>query len=108
MYARVTWLEGSAERAREAIQAVREEALPAIEGTPGFLELFLLLDRENGRALTITTWETREDLDASEDLARRLRALPIARWSAAGAERYEVVIRKGRAPSVDAGAAELD
>ena len=94
MYARVTWLEGSPAQAREAIEGIRQQALPSIERAPGFKELILLLDREHGRALTITTWETREDLDASEEMARRLRMLPLARWSVSGTERYEVAIRR--------------
>lgn len=95
MYARVTWLEGSPAQAHEAIEGIRKQALPAIERAPGFGELFLLLDREHGRAMAITTWETKEDLDASEELARRLRSLPLARWSSSGTERYEVAIRRG-------------
>jgi heme-degrading monooxygenase HmoA len=103
----VTWLEGSPEQAREAIEAVRTLALPAIAGAPGFGELLLLIDRDHGRALTITTWEAREDLDASEELARRLRALPLARWTTAGTERFEVVLRRtGAQAGVAAGSTD--
>ena len=94
MYARVTWLEGSPSQARDAIEGIRRDALPLIEEQPGFEELILLLDREHGRALTITTWETGEDLDASEETARRLRMLPLARWRVSGTERYEVALRR--------------
>ena len=93
MYARVTWLEGSPAQAREAIAAMREQAIPAIEAAPGFQELLFLVDREGGRALAVTLWETLEDLEGSEDLARRLRSLPLARWAASGAERFELALR---------------
>ena len=78
MYARVTWLEGSPAQARELVAAMREQAIPAIEATPGFQEVLFLMDREGGRALALTFWETLEDLEDSEELARRLRSLPVA------------------------------
>lgn len=93
MYARVTWLEGSPAQAREAIAAMREQAIPAVQAAPGFSEILFLVDREAGRALALTLWETLEDLDESEALAHRLRALPVARWSASGTERFEVALR---------------
>lgn len=93
MYARVTWLEGSPAQAREAVAAMREQAIPVIEATPGFQEVLFLMDREGGRALALTFWETLEDLEASEELARRLRSLPVARWATSGAERFEVALR---------------
>ena len=96
MYARVTWLEGSPSQSAEAIRAMREQAIPAIREAAGFSEVLFLVDREGGRALALTLWETAEDLDGSEELARRLRSLPVARWAASGAERFEVVLRVGR------------
>jgi heme-degrading monooxygenase HmoA len=93
MYARVTWLEGSPSQAREAIAAMREQAIPAVQAAPGFSEILFLVDRDGGRALAVTLWETLEDLEDSEALAHRLRALPVARWSASGAERFEVALR---------------
>ena len=93
MYARVTWLEGSPAQAHEAITAMREQAIPAATAAPGFEEILFLVDREGGRALALTLWETLEDLEASEDLARHLRTLPVARWAASGAERFEVALR---------------
>ena len=93
MYARVTWFEGSPAQAHEAISGMREHAIPAVKSAPGFSELLFLMDREGGRALAVTLWETPEDLDDSEELAHRLRSLPIARWSASGAERFEVALR---------------
>ena len=93
MYARVTWLEGSPAQAREAVAAMREQAIPAIEATTGFQEVLFLMDREGGRALALTFWETLEDLEDSEELARRLRSLPVARWATLGAERFEVALR---------------
>jgi hypothetical protein len=55
--------------------------------------MLFLVDREGGRALALTLWETLEDLEDSEELARRLRSLPLARWAASGAERFELALR---------------
>ncbi len=96
MYARATWFEGSPSQARTAITAMREQGIPAVEATPGFEELLFLVDREGGRALAVTLWETREDLDATEELAQHLRSLPVARWASSGSERFEVALRVRR------------
>lgn len=99
MYARVTWLEGSPSQAKDAITGMREQAIPMLHTLPGFTELLFLMDREGGRALAITIWETPEDLASSEEVARRLRSLPIARWAEQGVERFEVVLRAHAASS---------
>jgi len=93
MYARVTWFEGSQTQTREAIAALRELAMPALQTAPGFGELLFLVDREGGQALALTLWETLEDLEGSEALAQQLRGLPVARWATSGAERFEVELR---------------
>ena len=56
MYARVTWFEGSQTQTREAIAALRELAMPALQTAPGFGELLFLVDREGGQALALTLW----------------------------------------------------
>jgi heme-degrading monooxygenase HmoA len=93
MYARVTWLEGSPSQAKDAIHGIRDLAIPALREQPGFVELLFLMDREGGRALAVTIWETPEDLEASEEAARRLRGVPIARWASSGVERFELALR---------------
>jgi hypothetical protein len=102
MYARVTWLEGSPSQAKDAINGMRELAIPVLRESPGFVELLFLMDREGGRALALTIWETPEDLEASEEAARRLRGVPLARWASSGVERFEVALRT-HAPSGPGG-----
>lgn len=94
MHARVTYLEGAPERAQEAVREVRERALTVIGAAGGFEGALLLLDAEAGRAMAITLWASRQDLDATEDLANDLRHLPEARWAVQAVERYEVALRR--------------
>jgi hypothetical protein len=96
MHARVTWLEGSPGRAGEAVSAIRDQALPLVRDAPGFRQLLFLVDRSAGRAMAITLWDTAEDRDATDELANRLRNLPIARWSTELPERFEVLLAAGR------------
>jgi heme-degrading monooxygenase HmoA len=94
MFARVTYLEGSPARAVEAVRQVRDQAVPAAQSAGGFEGVILLVDQEGGRAMTITFWSSREDLEASEEVANTLRHLPEARWAVQAVERYEVALRR--------------
>ena len=38
------------------------DQLPAFQETPGFKGLYLLADRQSGKVLTISLWESEEDL----------------------------------------------
>jgi heme-degrading monooxygenase HmoA len=56
-----------------AIAQVRDEVLPAIQGMKGCLGLSMLIDRETGRGIVTTAWETIEDLTASREMVREMR-----------------------------------
>jgi hypothetical protein len=94
MYARVTYFEGSPDRAHEAVREVREVALPIAESAAGYEGTLLLVDDEAGRAIAITFWANRDDMEATEDAANTLRHLPEARWAIQAVERYEVALRR--------------
>jgi heme-degrading monooxygenase HmoA len=72
MYARVVRYQVPQKRFGEVVPAFREavEGLKDIDGNNGG---YLLIDPDNCTALTITLWETREALEASEMRASRLR-----------------------------------
>lgn len=74
MHARVTTYQSPAEQLTdEAIEKSRADILPrlyAIEGNRGAL---YLVNRETGKTLTITLWETEDALKASEQTSSQLR-----------------------------------
>jgi heme-degrading monooxygenase HmoA len=73
MFARVTRYQIPQDRLGEVFSAFREpaEKLLEMEGHRGG---FLLIDRENSTALTLTLWETEPALQASEMAASRMRS----------------------------------
>lgn len=73
-------------------------------GIPG---VYLLVDRQSGKVLTITLWESEEALRSSEEEATQLRSEHSGQWDqvpttqasgqeVAGVERYEVAISPKR------------
>jgi predicted secreted protein len=76
MFARVARYRYPQERHDEAVEAFRtaSQQLSEIEGNTGG---YLLVDRDNSTALTVTFWESRMAMEASEVRASRLRSLAI-------------------------------
>jgi heme-degrading monooxygenase HmoA len=76
MYARVARYQIPQEKFGEVVGAFREpvERLKDVEGNRGG---YLLIDRDNCTALTLTLWENQAALEASEVAAGRLRAEAI-------------------------------
>jgi heme-degrading monooxygenase HmoA len=77
MFARVARYQIPEDKLEEGIDAFRGAAteLNQLEGTTGG---YLLIDRDNCTALTVTFWENRVAMEASEVRASRLRSAAIA------------------------------
>jgi heme-degrading monooxygenase HmoA len=92
VYARVSTLEGSPQQIDEGLRYLREEILPTGSDDPGFKGLIALADRNSGKTLSITLWESEEEMRATEQDANQLRSA----WSEtsgqqiASVESYEV------------------
>lgn len=74
MFARVTDITAPADQLDAGIAGFTEQVLPAARGMQGFVRAYLLVDRESGRALSVTVWETEEAMRASEEAANQLRS----------------------------------
>src|SRR5215216_2963606 len=92
MHARVSILEGSPDQIDEGMRQVREVVLPQGKQMDGFKGLIALGDRQSGKTLGITFWESEEALRVSEEEANQLRegSAEASGGSIAGVERYEV------------------
>jgi heme-degrading monooxygenase HmoA len=92
VYARISTLEGPPENIDEGLRQVREKVLPQIQQQEGFKGIVALADRQTGKTLGITFWESEEALKASEEAADRLRQDSAEAMSdtIAAVERYEV------------------
>ena len=96
MFARVSTFQGPPDQTAEGIRVAREQILPAARLQDGFLGIYLLYDRERGRSLAITLWETEEDMRASEEAALRARteSAEASGDVILGVERYEVALQE--------------
>jgi heme-degrading monooxygenase HmoA len=72
VYARVSTYDVEPERIDDSVRSFRE-AIEAIRALDGFHEAFLLVDRENGQAVTITLWDGPGSMVASRVRASRAR-----------------------------------
>ena len=94
MYARVSTIQGSADQAEAGISNFRDNVVPFTRQGGGKGAL-LLLDRENGKVIAITLWESEAALHASEEQANQLRAQAAettGAFQAPSVERYEVAV----------------
>jgi heme-degrading monooxygenase HmoA len=109
MHARVTIVEGQPDRLEEGIRTFRERTLPLIQGRAGFGGAHLLVDRQQGRALAISLWESEGAMQQTEDAIARQREQAAQQMGASApmVERYEVAFADGeptgRAARVTAG-----
>jgi heme-degrading monooxygenase HmoA len=92
VYARVSILQGPPELMDEGLRQAREVVLPAARQIEGFQGMIALGDRQSGKTLGITFWESQEAMRASEEEASRLReeSAQAGGDAIAGVERYEV------------------
>jgi hypothetical protein len=73
VYARVNTFDGSVERFEAAADYIRQLVIPASRQMPGFAGMISLVDRETGRSMGITLWDTIEALEMSEEAAAFVR-----------------------------------
>ena len=73
MHARLSLYEGGpGVNVDTAVQAF-EDALKALQKIDGYQGATLLVDRNNGKAVTITCWDTEDHMQVSVDAANKLR-----------------------------------
>lgn len=73
MYARSTTFLGEADHLDSGTAHIHREVFPALETMPGFVGLSLLLDRESGRGILTTAWDSEDSMVASGDTVRPMR-----------------------------------
>ena len=94
MYARTTTLRGNPQAVDDLVATVRDEVMPRLMQLEGCVGLSLLVDRDAGRAIATSAWETEEAMRAS---AEQVRPSPGSRGPARSAPHPRS--RSGRSPS---------
>lgn len=69
MHARATTLKLSRDSVNEAVDFFNG-LLPDLRALKGFREAYLLTDRSSGDAMTVTVWDSEEDMQAATSFAR--------------------------------------
>jgi heme-degrading monooxygenase HmoA len=73
VYARSTTIEAQPESIDAGIAHLRDRVLPALQRIDGCMGLSLLVDRDSGRCIATTSWETQQAMHASAEQARPVR-----------------------------------
>jgi heme-degrading monooxygenase HmoA len=93
MFARVITTQVAPGQLDGAIALARDQ-LPAAAGQPGFGGFYLLTDAGTGKVMTVSLWQTREQLDAVEAQAAEIRRAeaPALGAPSLSVETYEVAL----------------
>jgi hypothetical protein len=92
VYARVSTFEGSPDLLDEMLRQVQERVVPQAKLIDGFKGIIALGNRQSGKTMGITFWESEEAMRVSEEAANRLRSesAEASGQAESGVERYEV------------------
>ncbi len=97
MYARVTTAQGAPEQVDELFRQFQAQVAPVLRRLPGYAGVYLLVDRAQGKVMSLALWASLGALQASEAAVRPLRA-QAAQTLGAGAppsvEIYEVIAQE--------------
>ena len=74
MFARSTTIQGDPGSIEAGIVYIRDDVMPAITAMDGCLGLSLVIDRESGRCIATSSWDSAEALRASADALASYRA----------------------------------
>lgn len=93
MYARVSIITGKPQSIDKTVRHFEEAT--AIDTSKGWKGAYVLVNRQTGKILTMTLWETKEDMEntASEANQIRNKAASIAGAGTPTVEIYEVALK---------------
>ena len=100
MAARISTFAGDPAKVEEGLRHAVQDVLPDARGIDGWKGIVMMIDGLTGSEKTITLWESREALEASEVAADQLRARAAdeAEQRIVSVERFEVPLAFDRAP----------
>lgn len=77
-------------------EGVGEQILPAARLQDGFKGIYILFDRQSGRSLSVTLWESEQQMQASEQAAYRTRteSAEASGETVVAVKRYEVALHE--------------
>jgi heme-degrading monooxygenase HmoA len=102
MFARVAMIQGKPNKVDEVARFFKEQILPAAKQIKGFKEGYMMVNRETGRVIGMTFWETQQGIVDSTPNASRF--VPQMEQISGAAEKpmvetYEVAVAELPIPS---------
>ncbi len=99
MYVRIGTIQGAPDKVDDVTRQTQEQTLPQLQKMEGFKGFVALGDRQSGKMLGVSFWESEEALRATDEAASSVRsgAAEAADGIVAGVEEYEVFVNE--APS---------
>jgi len=73
VYARSTTVLAHPQSINAGITHIRDEVMPTLMGTDGCVGLSMLVDRDSGRCIITSAWQSREAMQASDSQLRPIR-----------------------------------
>jgi hypothetical protein len=73
VYARTTEIQADPAKMDEGMSMVRDQVYPAVTGMDGCIGMSMFVNRESGRCIVTTAWESEEAMRGSADKVRPLR-----------------------------------
>jgi len=73
VFVRVNEMRGSVERIDDVLEFARQQALPSMRTQRGWLAMIVMVNRQNGRSLLMSVWDSAENREASDAAIRLLR-----------------------------------
>jgi hypothetical protein len=92
MFARVTQLAARPERLQPGYRAIEEHLIPALRMQAGYSGGLLLANPESGKMLSVSLWETEQEMRATDEASHWFRAFgaEAVEGSVTDVETYEV------------------
>ncbi len=93
MYARSTTVQAQTSSIDAGIAHIRDTVMPALEGIDGCVGVSLLVNRESGRCIATSSWQSEEAMRASEESIRPIRERAAELFSgSAQVEEWEIAV----------------
>ena len=97
MYARVTTIQGAPAKMDDAKGHTQEQTLSQLQQMEGFKGFVALGDRQSGKLIGVSFWESEEALRATDEAVSSVRSgvAEAASGTVASVENYEVLVNEG-------------
>ena len=102
MYARSTTIQAQPTFIDAGIAHIRDVTMPALQALDGFIGLSLLVDRDSGRCIATSAWESEEAMHANADQVRPIRDHAVREFGGpATIDEWEIAVLHRDHPSHD-------